>query len=130
MRRMVMVNSLMFENLMNGGHDVIVDLTEIEIAPWCAELGLLAEGLVEDLVLKSKQGGRAVRLNLNRSLEFSIIRELGHELLEVTLSANEFGHLFVFSLEFFRDQGANVTHIHLQPVSNERQENDLTFYFY
>jgi hypothetical protein len=112
-----------------GDAEVVLELSHDEVRGLAVEVTLLVLGLISKLRLRSR---RNQRVDLTRASEArdmrAIVRVLAADHVTFELPENQLEYLQMVFMRAYRDDMAEVNHVHLEGVCEDRQV-DLTFLF-
>lgn len=101
------------------------------IGEWCLGLGLLKERLVDSLLIEPTKGNLKLDLKVApEATDGNITGKVQYDSIHLSLSLVTLDYLLNFSLKYYRDGYADVSHIDLQTSFNEfGDEVYITFQF-
>ena len=110
--------------------EIVVSIAPIEVPGTTLEISLLANNLIESVVLIDPNGSN-VTLKSNAKIRMgskNVATKSNDLSLEFVLPANQSEYLYSTLLRTFRDGGLSVSNIHLEGELKS-ESFDLTFYF-
>jgi hypothetical protein len=111
-----------------GAAEVVVELHQQDVRGLALEVTLLVSGMIPALTLRSAGGQRLV-LTLSPQEKFSRVQRLAPAHLNFELGTTQGEYLQAVLLRAYRDEMAEVNHIHLEGNEGDRAM-DLTLLFH
>ena len=112
-----------------GRDELIIEIPQKEVAKWALELTLLLGGFVEQTEVRLEDGSSVVfAISADSSADRTVMARKGEHAFSCELSRTQAGSFHATLLRAYRDEMAEVNHIHLDGFLGDAPF-DLTLMF-
>jgi hypothetical protein len=115
------------EDFLMNDDEIVVELSQQEVASAALEVTLLVASLGDAVVLRSARGQR-VELSARPGNVRAIVQKVSSDHFQFVLATNQLGYLQMVLLRTYRDGMADVNHVHLEGTLMGKGF-DLTIFF-
>lgn len=112
-------------------NEAVVSVSASDIDIWCLEVARLVEGSADSLTIATHKGDKKITIKLggkDADKSKNMCQRVNGKGLEFSLPLNQSEYLLATLDQIKRDGAADVNHIHLEGIQDERSF-DLTFFF-
>jgi hypothetical protein len=98
-----------------GTREVVIELSQLEVGRLALEITLVLNGMAEGVILQSPSGQK-VELSVGSTENVAKVERIAPSRLNFVLDQNQGEYLQAVLLRSYRDQMAEVNHIHIEGI--------------